>query len=266
VLKLLLLLAIVYVGISAAMWLAQERFLFYPPRPAPLPAPPRGWGIEEVVLATRDGTRISGVLLRPPVERPPLVIYFGGNAQDATLEAPDVETEYGARAVLLVNYRGYGRSEGKPGETAIVADALELFDWAARRTDIDAGRIAVHGRSLGSGVAVRVAAERPVRCVVLTSPFESALAVARAAYPWLPVALLMRHRFDSAAHAPRIKAPALFLIGEADTLITPAHSRVLEAAWGGPVEEVLLPGMGHNDVGLHPRYADSIRAFLDRHL
>jgi uncharacterized protein len=222
--------------------------------------------MEEVVLATRDGTRIAGVLLLPPAARAPLVIYFGGNAQDATLEAPEVEAQYGARAVLLVNYRGYGRSQGRPGEAALVADALELFDWAARRTDIDATRIAVHGRSLGSGVAVRVAAERPARCVVLTSPFESALAVARAAYPWLPVTLLMRHRFDSAAHAPRIKAPALFLIGEADTLIAPRSSRALEARWGGPVEEVALPGMGHNDVSMHPRYAASIREFLDRRL
>jgi fermentation-respiration switch protein FrsA (DUF1100 family) len=248
------------------VWLAQERLIFYPPGAAPVPAAPRGWRVEEVVLATRDGTRISGVLLLPPLDRAPLVIYFGGNAQDATLEAPDVEAQYGARAVLLVNYRGYGRSEGRPGETALVADALELFDWAARRTDIDSTRIAVHGRSLGSGVAVRVAAERPVRCVVLTSPFGSMVDVARAAYPWLPVALLMRHRFDSAAHAQGIKVPALFLIGEADTLIRPGESRRLAARWGGPVEEVALPGFGHNDVGLHPRYAAAIHAFLDRHL
>jgi len=248
------------------MWLAQERFLFYPPAAAPVPQPPAGWRLEEVRLRTRDGTQLAGVLLTPPVARPSLVIYFGGNAEDATLGAPEAEQQYGSRAVLLVNYRGYGASEGRPGEAALVADGLEIFDWAARRPDVDATRIAVHGRSLGSGVAVRVAAGRPVRCVVLTSPFESALAVARSAYPWLPVALLMRHRFDSAAHAPRVKAPALFLIGEADTLITPRHSRVLEKRWGGPFEEVALPGMGHNDVQVHPRYSQSIRGFLDRNL
>lgn len=248
------------------MWLAQDRFLFYPPRASPMPQPPAGWRAEEVLLRTRDGTRLAGVLLMPPVAQPSLVIYFGGNAEDATLGAPEAEEQYGSRAVLLVNYRGYGASEGRPGEAALVADGLEIFDWAARRPDIDATRIAVHGRSLGSGVAVRVAAGRPVRCVILTSPFGSVVDVAREAYPWLPVALLMRHRFDSAAHAARVKAPALFLVGEADRLIAPRHSRRLAALWGVPVEEAAFAGFGHNDIAMHPRYAAAIRSFLDRHL
>jgi fermentation-respiration switch protein FrsA (DUF1100 family) len=248
------------------MWLAQERFLFYPPAAAPVPQPPAGWHLEEVLLRTRDGTKLAGVLVMPPVARPSLVIYFGGNAEDATLSAPEAEQQYGSRAALLVNYRGYGASEGRPGEAALVADGLEIFDWAARRADFDATRIAVHGRSLGSGVAVRVAAERPVRCVILTSPFESVVDIARDAYPWLPVALLMRHRFDSAAHAARVKAPSLFLIGDADTLIAPRHSRALAALWGVPAEEASFEGFGHNDIAMHPRYAAAIRSFLDAHL
>jgi pimeloyl-ACP methyl ester carboxylesterase len=85
-------------------------------------------------------------------------------------------------------------------------------------------------------------------------------------YPWLPVALLLRHRFDSAARAPGLRVPLLVLVGEADTLIAPHHSERLAAAWGGPVERVNLPGFGHNDLDLHPRYAQALRAFLDRHL
>ncbi len=265
--KLLLVGAIViYAVIAAIVWLLQERLMFLPPPATPTPAGPNGWQAQELRLAMRDGTRLAGVLLLPPVERPALVIYFGGNAEDAVSNAPQAEHEYGERALLLVNYRGYGASGGRPGEKAIVADALEIHDWAVRDPRIDSSRIALHGRSVGSGVAVQLAAQRPVRCVVLTTPFDSALAIAKAAYPWLPVALLMRHPFDSAAHANAIRVPALFLVGEADTIIPPAHARRLKARWGGPVEEVSFAGFGHNDISLHPGYASALRGFLDRNL
>jgi hypothetical protein len=229
-------------------------------------AAPRGWRIEETKLRMRDGVQLAGVLVLPPVPRPPLVIYFGGNAEDAMLDAPNADQTYGPRAVLLVNYRGYGASGGRPGERALVGDALEIFDWASRRADLDGSRIAVHGRSLGSGVAVQLAAERPARCVVLTSPYSSAVDIAREVYPWLPVALLLRHPFDSASRAPRVKAPALMLIGEADRVIPPRHSHRLAALWGGPVEEVSFPGFGHDDLSLNPRYDAAIRTFLDHRL
>lgn len=255
-----------YLALVVLVWLSQERLMFYPhPAFAPAAAPP-GWLLEPVRLAARDGTALAGVLVRPTRERGPLVIYYGGNAEEVTAYAAQARESYGERAILLVNYRGYGASGGRPGERALVADAIEVFDWAARREDVDPARIALHGRSLGSGVAVQVAAARPVRCVVLTSPFASALGVARSVYPWLPVALLMRHPFDSAAHAPRLGMPALFLMGEADELIPVEHSEALAAAWGGPVERLRLKGFGHNDVSLHPAYNDTIRTFLARYL
>ena len=213
----------------------------------------------------RDGTRLAGVLAMPAaVAKPPLVIYFGGNAEEVTAYAAQAQALYGPRAALFVNYRGYGASAGRPGEAALVADGAEIYDWAGKRTDIDASRIALHGRSLGTGVAVQVAAARPARCVVLTSPFASALGVARELYPWLPVAWLLRHPFDSAARAPAIKVPALIITGSADTVIKPHHSEKLAKAWGGAVERLSLEGFGHNDLDLHPGYASAIRSFLDR--
>lgn len=238
--------------------------MFYPRAAEPHPVPPPGWRIEKVSLASPDGTRLVGVLVLPPVDRPALVIYFGGNAEEVTSFAPAAAEVYGQRAVLLVNYRGYGESEGRPSEAALTSDGATIFDWAARRAEIDPSRVALHGRSLGSGVAVQVAAARPAKCVVLTSPFDSALEVAKAMYPWLPVAWLLRHPFDSIAHAPKIRVPALFLAGDADTLIPKRHSERLASVWGGPAERVSFEGFGHNDVGVNPRYNASIRAFLDR--
>ena len=260
----LLAVAVGYAAIALLVWLAQERLIFMPMAVGSPPKAPTGWRLEKVSIPATDGTALAGVLLLPPTARAALVIYYGGNAEEVTASASDVDTEYGARAVLLVNYRGYGESGGKPGEKALVADALHLFDWAAARPDIDSARIALHGRSLGTAVAVPVAAARPAKCVVLTSPFASALDVAREVYPWLPVAWMLRHPFDSGRLAPRIKAPALIVAGEDDTIIPKRHSDRLAAAWGGPLERLSLPGFGHNDLDLNPRYGEAIRAFLDR--
>ncbi len=261
---LLLAVAAGYTGVLVLVWLGQERLQFYPRPVESKPLAPAGWHLEEIAFTTRDGTRLAGVLALPPNPRPPLVIYFGGNAEEVTAFAPMANEYYAGRAVLLVNYRGYGDSEGKPGETALVSDGLELFDWARTRNDLDGSRIAIHGRSLGSGVAVQVAAVRPAKCVVLTSPFLSAREVAKKQYPLLPVTLLMRHPFDSAARAPGIKVPALFFMGTADTLIPMAQSEALASLWGGPAEQIVFDGFGHNDIHVNPRYGSAIREFLDR--
>ena len=253
-----------YIAIAALVWLLQERLIFMPVGVGVPPQPPSGWRLEKVSVAARDGTPLAGVLLLPPAARAPLVIYYGGNAEEATASASQASATYGERALLLMNYRGYGDSGGKPGEKPLVADALEIFDWAAARPDIDPARIALHGRSLGTAIAVPVAAARPARCVVLTSPFASALDVAAEVYPWLPVSWMLRHPFDSGRLAPRIATPALILAGEADTIIPKRHSDRLAAAWGGPVERASFAGFGHNDLDLNPRYAQAIRAFLDR--
>jgi fermentation-respiration switch protein FrsA (DUF1100 family) len=261
---LLLAVACGYAGVVLLAWLGQERLLFHPRPVESKPVVPDGWRAEEIVFTTRDGTKLHGVLAMPPVAKPPLVLYFGGNAEEVTSLSAMAREYYADRAVLYVNYRSYGSSEGKPGEAALVSDGIELFDWAKQRDDIDAARIAVHGRSLGTGVAVQVAAARPARCVVLTSPFLSAREVAKSLYPWLPVAFLMRHPFDSAARAPTMKTPALFIMGTADTLVPMWQSKELADLWGGPKDRLVLEGFGHNDVHMNPRYGATIREFLDR--
>ncbi|MGE5616113.1 MAG: alpha/beta hydrolase, partial [Bacillota bacterium] len=157
--------------------------------------------MQSVEFTARDGTRLRGVLVLPAAAPAPLVIYYGGNAEEVTQRSSEVARTYGDAAVLLVNYRGYGQSEGRATESALIADALEIHDWAVRQPGIDGHRIVLHGRSLGTGVAVAVAAARPVRGVVLTSPFGSARDIAVEAYPWLPVRWLLRHPFDSRALA-----------------------------------------------------------------
>ena len=252
------------------LWFAQDRILFIPQPVRGDPAAPPGWSLEKVAITAADGTPLAGVLVLPP--RPPgkpaspvaAVLYFGGNAEEVTIYAHEAERNYGRRALLLVNYRGYGESGGHPGEKELVADALAIHDWAAKRADLDPARLCAHGRSLGSGVVVQLAAARALRCVVLTSPFDSLVALGKSHYPWMPVELLLRHRFDSIAYAAALKVPALMIYGGADTIIPPGHSERLAAAWGGPVERLRIDDLGHNDLDFDPRYPLAIAAFLDR--
>ena len=119
------------------------------------------------------------------------------------------------------------------------------------------------GRSLGSGVAVRLAAHRPVRAVVLVSPFDSLRSIARKQYPFVPVSLLLKHPFDSLAHAPEIAAPLLVVAGDHDRLIPAKYSRRLHDAWGGPKRWRLLEQADHNDIHARSGYWPEIRDFLE---
>src|SRR5258706_1022683 len=144
----------------------------------------------EIVAA--DGTRLRGWIVKGSAAPAPAVIYFGGNAEEVswTLADPRWPRE---STIVGLNYRGYGASEGAPGEPALTADALAIYDAVVRREDIDPRRIVVFGRSLGTAIAAHLAAERPVAGALLVSPFDSMTAVRKAHYPFLPVSLLLRH-------------------------------------------------------------------------
>ena len=259
----LLLAAVLVLGVPAVAFLAQDRMLFLPHLAT---APPGGTRrprpVEEIEFAMPDGPRVRGWLAAARGGGPaPLIIYYGGNAEDVTWQVFEPWPE--GWALALVNYRGYGASEGRPSERALFADAEVVLDALARRPDVDAMRIVLVGRSLGTGVATHVAARRPVRGVVLISPYDSMVALARHHYPFLPVRWLLRHRFDSIARAPGIKVPLLAIAGDRDAVVPIERSRRLFEAWGGPKRWVVIPGANHDDLGGQRPFWEAIRAFLD---
>ena len=254
-----------FVGLCAMLYLRQERLIF--PRP-PLVEEARQAvrllpGVAEIRVRTHDGKRLHG-WLRHTVQTPQsqgLVIYFGGNAEDVSGQLHDAQT-FAPWSFATFDYRGYGQSEGSPSEAALTADALTIYDRLAESDGIDPSRIVVFGRSLGGGVAVQLAASRPVRAAVLVSPFDSLRSIARKQYPFVPVSRLLEHPFDSLAHAPGIEAPVLVIAGGRDALIPPEHSKRLLDAWGGPKHWTLVPGADHDDIHTTPEYWPAILEFL----
>ena len=252
--------AAILVGLPAAAWFGQDRLIFFP-QPGSgtshLPA-----GTEPLQVVARDGTRLAGFLVPRGARPAPALLYFGGNAEEISWSLADDRWPRGW-TVAGVNYRGYGTSEGRPGERELLDDGLRVFDALVARPDVDARRIVVVGRSLGTGVAVHVAAARPVAGAILISPFDSLAAVGRTHYPWLPVDWLLRHRFDSAALAASVAVPMLAIVGAADGIIPPARSRALFDAWAGAATWVAIPGADHNDLGSTPAFWAPITTFVE---
>ena len=174
----------------------------------------------------------------------PTVLFFQGNAGDMTDRAPRLAfyQSKGLGAAFL-SYRGFGGSTGRTTEKGLITDARTAYDWLRRTTPPT--RIALVGESLGTGVAVQLAAQVPVAAVALDAPYASALGVAEQRFPWLPVALLMKDQFLSINHIADINAPLLIQHGTADMVIPYASARTLYAAALQPKTFVTLPDRGH---------------------
>ena len=255
----LLFIAVISLGVPALAWLAQERLIFFPQPVASTAHLPARASPLEVVAA--DGTHLRGWVVKGATTPAPAVIYFGGNAEEVSWTLADARwpREW---SIVGLNYRGYGTSEGTPGEPALTADALAIYDAVTQREDIDPRRIVVFGRSLGTAIAVHLAAERSIAGAVLVSPYDSLTEIGKRHYPWLPVSLLLRHRFDALADATRNRTPLLAIVGGADSIIPPERSRALFDAWAGPKTWQVVPGADHNDLGNDDVFWPSVAKFL----
>jgi len=249
----------IVLAIPACFWLGQEKLIFFPqPVRSTSHLPPHA---TPLAMRAADGTMLHGWIVPAAATPAPAVLYFGGNGEEASWTLADNRWPREVTVVAL-NYRGYGTSEGKPSADHLKADALELFDLVAARSDVDRTRIAMFGRSLGTAVATHVAAERPVARVILVSPYDSLAAVGQGHYPFLPVSLMLRHKFAPVDEAPRCRMPLLAIVAPADSIIRVAHSRALFDAWAGPKEWIEIRGADHNTLGASREFWDAVQQFL----
>lgn len=215
------------------------------------------------ITIDHQGNRLKGWFIKGPVtEKMPLVVYYGGNAEEVSANMA-TRDRFRTQSFLFMNYRGYGESDGQPTEASLFKDALYILDHVTESNQIPLNRVVLMGRSLGSGVATYVAAHRRVKGVILVTPFDSLLNVAKRHYPFFPVKLLLKHRFDSVSLAPGIQLPALFIMGSHDRIIPNQHTRALMAKWGGPVASLTITGADHNSIDFSKDYWAAINDFID---
>ena len=224
-----------------------------------------GDNVDEITLKTADGIQLHGWLVdNSEGEDTNLLIYFGGNAEEVSYLIERVK-RYKGWTVVLMNYRGYGLSEGKPGEKELFSDALEIYDYFSEKLDYNISSKVVMGRSLGTGVAVNTALQREVDGTILISPFDRLVNIARTMFPIFPLELIIKHRFESADKAPEINSSVHIITGSEDKLVPPEYSKKLADKWGGGVEMREIEGEDHNSISDTQEYWDIIHNFLENY-
>ena len=257
--------SVLWMGLTAAVAANQKRLLFNPlgSRREVLKPYSTGHRTRPIVVRSKDGTRLSGWLMTPPVAGPhPGVIYFGGRSEEVSWVARDAGKLFPGMAVLAVNYRGYGDSHGDPAEAHFVEDGRMLFDWLSERHHVDPKRIAVVGRSLGSGVAVQVAMEREANAIVLITPYDSILAIAKRKFRTLPVEYVLRHKFESVKYAHQLKAPTYVLRAAFDDVVPHSHTDLLVQKLGTLHADEIVPDSDHMNIPYLEATQQRIASFL----
>jgi fermentation-respiration switch protein FrsA (DUF1100 family) len=236
-----------YVALAVLMYVAQRALMYFPETIRTAPAEAGLPDAEEVVLDTPDGARV--ILWHvPPRGDGPVWLYFHGNggALRYRVERFRELTTQGDGLVAL-SYRGYAGSTGSPTEAGLIADARAAYDFATKR--YAPSRIVLWGESLGSGVALALAAEREVARIVLEAPFLSAVDVAAGVYPYLPVRWLMKDQFRSDLRVANVRVPVLILHGDRDNVVPIASGQMLYKLITSPKRFVRVAGAGHENLG-----------------
>ena len=249
------------------LWLVlmifEESLIFFPS-----PYPEGDWRpadvhFEDAEFDSADGTSLHGWYAACKDARA-VVLFCHGNAGNVTDRAHTLAALHDlvGVSVLIFDYRGYGKSQGRPSEEGVLADGRAARAWLAEKEGIDPSEIVLLGRSLGGAVAVNLAVEDGARALVLESTFTSMAEVGGYHYPWLPVRTLLRTRLDSAAKIGRYRGPLLQSHGDADRVIPYGLGQKLFEAANEPKRLVTIPGGGHNNAQ-PAEYYQALIEFLD---
>ncbi len=241
-----------YLGLCLMLFLLQRKFLYFPQPAAP------EISASQISFET-DGVQLHGWVVNPG--RPKALLYYGGNAEGIENNITFFEKVLPSYSVYLIPYRGYGNSTGQPTEEHLYHDALHVYD----RIKINHEQIALMGRSLGSGVATYVAVKREVDTLLLVTPFDSIVNVAKSVYWMFPVSLLIKDRFESVERVDDITADTYIFIAEYDRVIPRVRTERLIEQFGEQLKAVfLIPGADHNDISMYPGYVAGVQQALEQ--
>jgi fermentation-respiration switch protein FrsA (DUF1100 family) len=248
-----------YGAMVALAYFAQRALMYFPDRNRTPPAQAGLPEAEEVILETADGEKLIAWYV-PAAEGRPVVLYFHGNAGTLVQRLRRFRGLIAnGNGLVALSYRGYGGSSGSPSEEGLLADAAAAYAFAAAR--YPAERIAVFGESLGTGVAIWLAATNPVARVLLQAPYTSIVEIAAAAYPFLPVRFLLKDSYRSDERVGGVSAPVLVIHGERDRVVPIEYGMRLYALIRAPKKFVRFPEGGHVDLDQYGAL-DIIQSFL----
>jgi uncharacterized protein len=252
-----------YVAFVALLYVMQRRLIYAPDTATPDPPRAGVAGIEVLHLQSGDGTLLLAWYLPPAKPDGPVVLYLHGNGGHIGYRSERLRTFHAAGwGALLLEYRGYGGNPGTPTEAGLALDA-EAGLGALQRMGVPSERTVLWGESLGSNLAVRLAARETFAAVILESPFTSMVALGKKLYPFVPVGLLLKDRFDTASRIAAVRSPVLVLQGGRDRLVPPAMSRAVFDALTAPKELWTAPAADHNDLAMFGAVQAAI-SFVDR--
>jgi fermentation-respiration switch protein FrsA (DUF1100 family) len=235
-----------FIGACFVLSFFENALIYHPHGATDWVVPPKSLGAEDVWLRSADGTRIHAWWCPVP-EAKAALLYCHGNAgnlsyrQEAIAELRQVV----GVSVLIFDYPGFGRSEGKPGESACYQAADAAYDWLAQRVPPE--QIILFGKSLGGAIATDLAVRKPHGALVLVKTFTSIADMGKQMFPWLPVRWLVRHQYDTLGKIGRCPRPILIAHGDCDRLIPIQQGEQLFAAAPEPKRFVVMKGCDHND-------------------
>lgn len=246
--------ALAYMSLVGLVYLSQ-RALLYPGTSATLAPAHASWG-ENVYIKTPDGETLHGLYSEREFDEPCVLLFFGNG--DRASNYGFLAQALAARGIglLAISYRGYPGSTGSPSEEGLLTDGIAAFDWLSARTKSE---IVVLGRSLGTGVAVNTAGQRPAVGIILVSAYVSVLSVAQTHYPFFPVALLIKDPFRSDLKIAKVRQPKLFIHGRRDDSIPLSSGEALYRIASEPKRMLIYDGSGHNDILNDSMVGDVIR-------
>ncbi len=241
-----------YLALCAGMYFFQRNLLYFP-RSRSLN------GAEVTLKLPVPGAEL--IITKQEVEGPKAILYFGGNGEDVSFNLPAFTKAFSNHSIYLAHYRGYGGSSGSPSEEVILQDALALYDHVSAKQ----GKVALIGRSLGTGVAIQVASKRPASSLILVTPFFSIQEIAQERFPFLPVGALLVDKFESWRVANSILMPTLLIAAEWDEIIPKSSTdRLFERFEKGISTLEMVPGTNHNNISAHPKYLQLMQTHLGK--
>jgi len=240
---------IIYLLAVAFVYFSQRSLLYLPQKTA--------YEIDEQSIQFESDLILNGWVINPDQDN--AVIYYGGNAESIEYNIPELKHLLSDYTIYLVPYRGYGDNAGSPSEAGLFKDALAVYDTIKSKHQ----SISLIGRSLGSAVAAFVASRRDVKKLILVTPFDSMVNVAKHFYWWLPVSLLIKDRYESWRIAGNIHADTLLIVAEKDKIIPPKHAEKLAQSFRpDQVKIQVIEGADHNSLSAYSEYYKNIKDFL----